>query len=96
MAAPTKPAVVKILLANPEPSTHGPKRLKWGCGGCNAKRLRPTSKRTAYLPMLALRSSSVQKQKPLDVLNQAHSIIGFWKKAISVKPMTCRERLAGG
>jgi hypothetical protein len=28
MAAPTKPAVVKKALANPEPSTHGPKRRK--------------------------------------------------------------------
>jgi hypothetical protein len=26
MAAPTKPCDVKILLANPEPSTHGTKR----------------------------------------------------------------------
>jgi hypothetical protein len=26
MAAPTKPALVKKTLANPEPSTHGPKR----------------------------------------------------------------------
>src|SRR5262245_61280446 len=29
MAAPTKGCDVKILLANPEPSTHGPKRTCW-------------------------------------------------------------------
>ena len=38
-------------------------------------------------------SSSAQKH--LDVLDQAPSIIRLRKKAISVAPMTCRERLAG-
>jgi hypothetical protein len=36
MAAPTKPAVVKILLANPEPSTHGPSATSLGEPGMSA------------------------------------------------------------
>src|ERR1700683_392848 len=34
MAVPTKPADVKILLANSEPSTHGPKPTCKGARGC--------------------------------------------------------------
>jgi hypothetical protein len=32
MAAPTNPAGVKKVLANPEPSTHDPKATNPGCG----------------------------------------------------------------
>ena len=32
MAAPTKPVNVKILLANSEPSTHGPNQTFCDCG----------------------------------------------------------------
>jgi len=43
MAAPTQPCSVKILLANPEPSTHGPS-AKWlqppGCPLSEARRTR--------------------------------------------------------
>jgi hypothetical protein len=34
MAAPTKPWNVKKVLANPEPSTHGPKRWFAAPGAC--------------------------------------------------------------
>jgi hypothetical protein len=36
MAAPTNPAFVKKVLANSEPSTHGPKRTSRGCRSASA------------------------------------------------------------
>ena len=42
MAAPTNAAKVKILLANPEPSTHGPPDSLRGAGICPKLGAHPT------------------------------------------------------
>jgi hypothetical protein len=64
MAAPTNAAFVKKTLANPEPSTHGPKRTRRASAAVSAfGGIAAPPKRQALTPTLALADWEVNQRR---------------------------------